>query len=127
MTPPIRTLLLASLFVAACATPPLPVDRAQDSAASFRAVGNEPGWHVDIYADHLTFVTNYGEDRYTFTDYTVSGRMPYVYRATSGDHAIMVTLADVRCFDDMSGERFETTVTLDFDGQIYRGCGRALD
>ena len=30
------------------------------------------------------------------------------------------------CVDSMSGESFQTTVTVTFDGKIYAGCGRAL-
>jgi len=30
------------------------------------------------------------------------------------------------CRDTMSGEAFEASVSVNFDGSQYRGCGRAL-
>ena len=104
-----------------------PWDAARLAGAGFRASGNEPGWIVEVYPDSLVFVTNYGEDHYRFPDYTATDAEPFVYEASAGGHAITVTLSDEDCLDDMSGEPFETTVQLTFDGQPYRGCGRALD
>ena len=106
-----------------------PWDAARLAGAGFRAVGNEPGWFVEVYADSLVFVTNYGEDRYTFPGYTESepDAEPFVYEASAGGHAITVTLTDEPCQDDMSGEPFDTTVTVVFDGETFQGCGRPLD
>lgn len=130
------------LLLAACASGPAtteppaeepyegssePWDAARLAGAGFRASGNEPGWIVEVYPDSLVFVTNYGEDRYAFPDYTATDAEPFVYEASADGHAITVTLSDEGCQDSMSGQPFETTVRLTFDGQPYRGCGRALD
>lgn len=136
--------LAAALLVAACAPGPAmteppaegsyegsdgPGDAARLAGAGFRAVGNEPGWFIEVYADSLVFVTNYGEDRHTFPAYTEAApeAEPFVYEAAIGGHSITVTLADEPCQDDMSGEPFDTTVTVVFDGETLRGCGRPLD
>ena len=42
-----------------------------------------------------------------------------------GDDLVIV-LEGQTCRDTMSGEEFETTVTVVLDGNKYRGCGRAL-
>lgn len=128
-----------ALLVGACAPGPAttephegsdgPWDAARLAGAGFRAVGNEPGWSVEVYPDSLVFVTAYGEERYAFPDYTEAApdAEPFVYEASAGGHAITVTLADEPCQDSMSGEPFDTSVTVVFDGETLQGCGRLLD
>ena len=38
----------------------------------------------------------------------------------------VVEILGEACQDSMSGEEFETTVTVEYQGKTYRGCGRAL-
>lgn len=103
-----------------------PWDAARRAGAGFRAVGNEPGWTVEVYPDSLVFVTSYGREHYRFPDYTANAAEPFVYEASADGHAISVTLADTPCQDTMSGMPFDTTVTIVFDEQTLRGCGRSL-
>ena len=105
-----------------------PWDAARLAGVTFRATGNEPGWFVEVYPDSLVFVTAYGGERYAFVPYTASApeAEPFVYEASSDAHTITVTLADVPCQDDMSGQPFETSVAVVFDGETLRGCGRSL-
>lgn len=49
-----------------------------------------------------------------------------VYRVSSGDHELVVLLEGTGCRDTMSGEEFETAVTVNLNGREYHGCGRAL-
>lgn len=108
---------------------PAPWDAARRAGAGFRAVGNEPGWFVEVHPDVLVFVTNFGEDRYTFPGYSESApdAEPFVYEASADGHMISVTLTDEPCQDSMSGEPFDTTVTVVFDEEAFQGCGRPLD
>ena len=46
--------------------------------------------------------------------------------AQNGDLQIIVEIEGSTCWDTMSGEEFESTVTVQFQGKTYRGCGRAL-
>ncbi len=106
-------------------------EHAKLNGVDFRAVGNEPGWHLEISSgmQSILFVTDYGEKRYEF---------PYVnplideeagrteYRTGSGDHELKIVLDCGTCRDTMSDEVYETTVMLTLDGTEYRGCGRAL-
>ena len=96
----------------------------------FRAVGNEPGWNLEIIrSEKIVFVGNYGQERYEFmaTDPSVDQQeRTTVYTAQDDMHELSVTIVGYRCRDTMSGEEFETTVTVIFDGKKYHGCGKAL-
>ncbi len=98
--------------------------------ADFRAVGQEPGWHLEIArGDSITLVADYGERRVV-----TPAPEPHVdrqagrttYRAETEAHVLTVEIIEESCRDVMSGERFEATVAVTLDGQTYRGCGRAL-
>ncbi len=96
----------------------------------FRAVGQEPGWWLEITPGGKTvFVTNYGTERHE-----VSTPEPFlgrdggvtVYRTSEAGHEIMVMIEKRPRKDSMSGELFESTVTVTLDGRTHRGGGRAL-
>jgi membrane-bound inhibitor of C-type lysozyme len=95
----------------------------------FYAVGNEPGWNLKIGMGKIVFAIDYGNHRFTFKapkpDERKAQRMT-TYRASEGDHRIDVVLRGVECADSMSGEKFETTVLVVFDGKPLPGCGQAL-
>jgi membrane-bound inhibitor of C-type lysozyme/uncharacterized membrane protein len=98
--------------------------------ADFRAIGNEPGWHLEIKAGgKMVFVGDYGQSRYEFpTPEPLNNQQARktTYEVRTLEHELTVTLEALSCRDSMSGESFETTVTVILDGQIYRGCGRPL-
>jgi putative lipoprotein len=98
--------------------------------ADFRAVGNEPGWHLEIKAgEKVVFVGDYGQTRYEFAtpeplnDQTARKT---TYQVQNAEHELTIVLEALLCHDSMSGEPFETTVTAILDGRTYRGCGRPL-
>jgi uncharacterized membrane protein len=111
-------------------------EHAKLSGVDFRATGNEPGWHLEIRHDletssgkRIRFVYDYGERDIVLhaPDPTVdqgSGRT--TYNGVNGDLTIVVELLGEPCQDSMSGEEFETTVRVEFQGRAYLGCGRAL-
>lgn len=104
-------------------------EHAKLGGVDFRAVGNEPGWHMEISPDSIVLVTDYGEQRYAFPTPAVEespADRRSVFRATAGGHALEVLLEARACRDTMSGEAFETTVTVTVDGGTLRGCGRPL-
>jgi putative lipoprotein len=98
--------------------------------ADFRAVGNEPGWNLELSRDYgIVFVTNYGSDKYAFAlAGPVSDKDAGTTRYTvSGDgHELTILLESGPCADTMSDEQFETRVRLTFDGTELNGCGRPL-
>ncbi|HEX2164137.1 MAG TPA: hypothetical protein VHM02_09330 [Thermoanaerobaculia bacterium] len=134
-------LIAVALLPGACRTgapapgPPFEPDPAVWEAAAargvdFRAVGNEPGWFLELDDGvQIVLVTDYGRRRYE-----LPAPEPEVDRddrrvtfdTESGGRRLVLTLAPGPCEDTMSGEEFETTVTVTIDGETYHGCGRAL-
>ena len=92
-----------------------------------RAVGNEPGWYVEIgdgAAPSLHAVLDYGSREV---------RLPQVLRTPDGyagrtpdGLTVRVRIEPGECRDVMSGEPFEARVGLDVGGHAYRGCGADL-
>jgi len=100
------------------------------SGVDFRAIGNEPGWNLEIIMrDRIVFVGNYGQNRYEFitTGPSIDQQArTTVYEVQNDTHEMSVIIVGRRCRDTMSGEAFETTVTVILDGKKYQGCGKAL-
>ncbi|MCK4988205.1 MAG: MliC family protein [Desulfobacterales bacterium] len=96
----------------------------------FRAIGNEPGWNLEIIkSEKIVFVGNYGQSRYEFitTEPSIDQQArTTVYKFQNDKHVMSVIIVGRHCRDTMSGEAFETTVTVILDGKQYRGCGKTL-
>jgi putative lipoprotein len=95
---------------------------------AFRAIGQEPGWLLEMTTgEKILLVTNTGQTR---TEY------PYVEPEVFQDQRksvfsvkqdeLIVTIEGVNCTDIMSGEKFEVSVFIEFNGKALKGCGRAL-
>lgn len=106
-----------------------PWEDARRRGVDFRAVGNEPGWHLEIRSgQHLLWVGDYGASRTLLSDPQLlqeQGRRQY--RAGEGDETVEVTITEQFCVDTMKGEEFPATVTVNLGGRSYQGCGRDLD
>jgi membrane-bound inhibitor of C-type lysozyme len=105
------------------------IEDAKLSGMDFWATGNEPGWTLEIGSETSVLVINYGEDHYEFAapepSVDAESRRT-LYELELDGRALVIELTGEACFDSMSGERFETTVTLEFGGRSYPGCGQAL-
>ena len=95
---------------------------------SFRAVGQEPGWLLEIsHGEEILLVTDYGQNRL---------ELPYVEPAVSqaqrrtqfvvGSPETVIEIRGEPCRDSMSGEEFTTAVTVERPDRTLHGCGRAL-
>ena len=104
-------------------------EHAKLRGVDFRAVGNEPGWLLEI-VDGSTIVldTDYGAKRYVFDlpPAEQSESDATLYRTQASGHDLSVAVRGQPCRDTMSGEAFETQVTVVLDGRTLHGCGRAL-
>lgn len=102
---------------------------ARDRGVAFRAVGQEPGWVLEITDGRtIELRTNYGEDEVvlpTPSPATVDGAI--TYHAVTETNDLRVVIRELPCTDTMSGERFSMTVEVLLDGASYKGCGRRLD
>ena len=96
----------------------------------FRAVGNEPGWYLELTeGEKVLFVGDYGKTRYEFA--TPEPRVDQharttIYRVQEGKQELTVVIEGRPCHDSMSGEPFESSVTVILDDKQYRGCGKSL-
>jgi uncharacterized membrane protein len=103
-------------------------EHAKLNGVHFRAVGNEPGWILEISED-IIFVTNYGKDKYSFsiseTESNPELRVTY-YKASNKTNDLIVKLSGEKCHDSMSDDAYETNVSVMLDDKQYSGCGRAL-
>jgi len=105
-------------------------ESAKFAGIDFRAVGNEPGWHLEItMGEKIVLIVSYGSIRYEFdTPEPTSDQTARTSRFVAEDdqHSIEVFIEGTRCADTMSDETFESTVTVTLDERVYRGCGRSL-
>jgi uncharacterized membrane protein len=95
---------------------------------AFRAIGQEPGWLLEITnGEEILLVTDYGSAR-TNMPYVE----PVVYQEERRTQYVLEsynTVVEIRgepCTDTMSGESFEVTVTITIKERKLHGCGRAL-
>lgn len=104
-------------------------EAARLNGVDFRAVGNEPGWFMELDGDLLVLETDYGASRYEFStppaDVDVNARLTR-YKVTEDGRRLLLELKGARCVDTMSEEIFPTRVSVTLNGQVLQGCGRAL-
>jgi putative lipoprotein len=94
--------------------------------ATFRAHGNEPNWLLEITHESIELATE-GDTRHLEFPYrvpTVAGTRT-TYRSFVGTQELVVVIDTIPCNDTVSGERFESTATVTFEGATLYGCGRA--
>jgi len=97
---------------------------------SFRASGQEPGWHLEITPQTIMAVLDYGSRTLHFAT-PIPQHDPQTavtrYTASAAEHSLELLIEDGSCQDSMSGETFTARVTLTIDGRSYRGCGRSAE
>ncbi|MBY5991437.1 COG3650 family protein [Ferrimonas balearica] len=90
----------------------------------FRGIGNEPPWILELWPEKVVLKTGYEMSQRTWPrPEPVTGERSSRFELAAG---VSVTLEGKACSDSMSGEAFETTVTVTDGERTYRGCGRAL-
>lgn len=96
----------------------------------FRAVGNEPGWHLELFSDQdSTLVLDYGERSLRFAASGPSDlpdRAGTRFTGNTEGLDIRIDLLPEPCQDTMVDYEYPTTVRLDVGGRQLRGCGEAL-
>ncbi len=94
----------------------------------FHAVGQEPGWTMDITTGRdIEVIADYGSKTATFSApprLSLEGTSNFA--VTQGKSALAVSIEKKACEDAMSGKPFAYTVTMTLDGKRYRGCGETL-
>lgn len=104
-----------------------PWHAAKLKGASFRAIGQEPAWLIEFYpGDKIALNWNYGERNQNFkypVPATDKANRRSVFQLGSQGKVIV---EGKLCTDTMSGEKFETSVTVFIEEKILHGCGKSL-
>jgi putative lipoprotein len=104
-------------------------ETARAAGIDFRAVGQEPGWLLDIYTRGvIKFAWDYGESyaEFAVADPTSPQEGATRYEAHSDGRALVVTIRRAPCQDGMSGQPYPSTVEVVIDGRTLNGCGRSV-
>jgi uncharacterized membrane protein len=105
-------------------------EHAKLNGADYRAVGNEPGWNLEIRnQESIILITDYGSTRHEFrlpkAEIDKTSRMTR-YQTKESDHELSLIISGEPCLDSMSGEKFSSKAIVVLDGKTLQGCGRAL-
>ena len=94
---------------------------------NFRATGNEPGWLLEIVDESfIRILTDYGNNLVTTpAPSSQSNEDTTIYEAEKA-HNIRIVIQHKPCMDTMSGDKFNSKVRVDLDGEIFIGCGQRL-
>jgi heat shock protein HslJ len=106
-----------------------PWEQARLRGVEFRAIGQEPGWNLEIdQGREIRYVGDYGDTNITVPapDADVDSAGAIVYHATNNAHELHIVIRPTACQDVMSGEAFTHSVSLTVDGRELQGCGRVL-
>lgn len=88
-------------------------------AASYAALGTEPGWALSVTPKSMRYEGDYGS-------VTIAEATPARFRPVPGRYAgtrLAVTIAPGPCNDGMSDRTYRDTVTVEADGKSVSGCG----
>jgi putative lipoprotein len=105
-----------------------PWQEAADRGVDFRAVGQEPGWFLEIDNEkQIRLVYDYAEHEFVVPvpSPTVKGTTT-VYDATVNGEHLRIALDTSPCQDAMSGEAFPRTVVVTIGARTLRGCGKDI-
>ncbi|NWG54127.1 MAG: YbaY family lipoprotein [Hydrogenophilaceae bacterium] len=93
----------------------------------FRAVGNEPGWLLDLFADRFELSYDYGNRTLAAALPAPSAQAEGVtrYDVSAEGQALAILIRRTPCQDVMSGETFPASVTVTIGAQLLQGCGRS--
>ncbi|MHB0776200.1 MliC family protein [Halomonas sp. WWR20] len=99
----------------------------------FHAVGNEPGWTLDLDRDRpqMTLISDYGEQNRTL-DYQLVNlnngqQASVILRSNDASQPITVRLQARACFDTMSGKPYPVRVTIEMGSRTLQGCGQGIE
>lgn len=102
---------------------------AQQRGIAYRAVGNEPGWFVEVDSGDqpgLRATLDYGE-RSVDAPRTVGVSSTRGYRGKTADGVdVLLRIYPETCSDGMSDVTYPTRAELRVGGRAYSGCGRFL-
>ncbi|HEU5208882.1 MAG TPA: hypothetical protein VFU06_05670 [Longimicrobiales bacterium] len=106
-------------------------EAARRRGVRFRAVGQEPGWVVELYPrERMHVLADYGAlefDSPWAEPVRDEEEDSVVYTTSTPEHTVRMTVTEVPCTDTMSGEGFTHAIVLELDERVLYGCGRSLE
>jgi putative lipoprotein len=105
-----------------------PWQDALDRGIDFRAVGQEPGWFLEIDKQkQIRLVYDYAEHEFVspVPRSMHKGKVTFFDVTIESGH-VLIAIEDAPCIDAMSGEAFPRSVTITIGDRTLRGCGRDL-
>lgn len=116
--------------IVAAGEPASPWDAAAARGVAFRAVGNEPGWYVEVdggAAPALRATLDYGDRELEVPRAIALDGDAFGYHGIASDGSrVVLRIRREACSDGMSDRAYDTSVTLDVGAATYRGCGQFL-
>ncbi len=105
-----------------------PWETARARNVAFRAVGNEPGWYLELTPGKtVEVVADYGERKASLpAPESFEAAESKALSLKSGSHALAFAVEKKTCSDGMSDAVYPYAVKMTLDGRDYAGCGRAL-
>jgi uncharacterized membrane protein len=96
----------------------------------FRAIGQEPGWELEIHKG-AEMRLNYDYSKNTAVTPASRAQVDArtgtrTYHAVTKANDLRVEIVPVACTDSMSGRAFAATVSVTLNGRTFRGCGEEL-
>ena len=107
-----------------------PWENARTRGIVFRAIGQEPGWWVEIGSGDsppLHAELDYGERKIVVARSMGTSSTPGYGGKTDDGITVVLRTKSESCSDAMSGERFDTSAELTVGDKVYEGCGAYLD
>jgi uncharacterized membrane protein len=105
-----------------------PWDDARSRGIDIRALGNEPGWFLEIDNEKwMRLLYAYGERQATTpVPKPVVANGTTTYESEGGGHMLRARISEQTCSDGMSDQSYPLTVAVTIDGVDLKGCGRRL-
>jgi len=107
---------------------PDPWAEARGRGIDFRAVGQEPGWYLEVdHESEMRLRYDYAEREAVMPapQPLVTGNQT-MYAAATREHTLSVISENRTCHDGMSGAEYPNTVVVTIDGRALQGCGLPL-
>jgi putative lipoprotein len=105
-----------------------PWQEAADRGVDFRAVGQEPGWFLEIdNGKQIRVVYDYAEHQLVAPAISPATKgNSVVYDMMVDSQRVLITIDEAPCNDAMSGEAFPRSVAVTIGTRTLRGCGREI-
>jgi putative lipoprotein len=105
-----------------------PWQEAADRGVDFRAVGQEPGWFLEIDNEkQIRVVYDYAEHQLIAPVTSPASKGSTVFYDMMVDsQRVLITIEETQCSDAMSGEAFPRSVAVTIGTRTLHGCGREI-